>query len=69
MSLDGYIEISLLEGIKQLGEEKVSEIISDFTCPFNKDVEFFLKNRAIEFAKQSISQTSWFLLSSKAIFV
>jgi len=57
MTLKGYVEVSLLDLIDKLGEDHVKEILSDFSCPLNKDVEYFLKNRAIEFAKQSITQT------------
>lgn len=37
------------------GQEIVDGMISSFTCPINKDVEDFLKNNAITFAK-SINQ-------------
>lgn len=31
--------------------------LKEFSCPLNKDVEYFIKNRAIEFSKQDISRT------------
>lgn len=31
--------------------------LKEFSCPLNKDVEYFIKNRAIEFLKQDISRT------------
>lgn len=55
--IKGFIEVPLLDLIKELGEDPVKKLISDFSCPLNKDVEFFLKSRAIEFAKQGITQT------------
>ena len=53
----GY-QLSLLKDIIEgLGEPKTHEILSLFSCPLNRDVENFLHNKAIEFAKQSISAT------------
>lgn len=43
--------------IEELGENRVSEILSDFSCPKNGDVEFFLRKKAILFAKNGFSQT------------
>lgn len=42
---------------KIAGEEKTKEIIKDFECTLNKDVEYFLKEKAIEFSKQGIAET------------
>ncbi|PPQ49142.1 N-acetyltransferase [Paenibacillus peoriae] len=63
--MKGYIEFPLLDMIEQLGEEKVKRILSDFSCPRNKDVEYFLKHRAIEFSKQQITQTQLVFLQYK----
>lgn len=63
--MDGIVEIPLHEMIKQLGESHAKEILSDFSCPKNKDVEYFLHNRAIEFAKQSITQTQLIFMQHK----
>lgn len=79
----GYKVVSLKDMLEQLEEEKVKEILSDFTCPMNLDVEKFLKNTAITFAKQGISIThivfgsikdkmeilGYFTLASKTICV
>lgn len=37
---------------KRLGEDKLEQLLSEFSCPLNKDVERFLKQQAIEFAKK-----------------
>lgn len=42
---------------KILGEEALQEILSEFSCEKNLDVEKFLKERAIEFAKKNQSVT------------
>ena len=43
--------------LEELGENRVSEILSDFSCPLNGDVEYFLHKKAILFAKNGFSQT------------
>lgn len=52
--MTGYIQVNLREMISNLGEDKVKDILSDFSCPLNKDVELFLRNKAIEFSKQGM---------------
>ena len=37
---------------KRLGEDKLIQLLSEFSCPLNPDVERFLKKQAIEFAKK-----------------
>ena len=36
----------------RLGEDKLVQLLSEFSCPLNPDVERFLKQQAIEFAKK-----------------
>lgn len=55
--MSGYIGLNLKEMIEELGENEVKKILSEFSCPLNEDVEYFLKNKAIEFSKQGISST------------
>ena len=55
--IQGYKIISLSELLLQVGEERVKDILSSFASPLNKDVESFLKEKAIVFDKQSISKT------------
>lgn len=35
-----------------IGEENLYELLSDFSCPKNPDVEHFLLHNAIEFTKK-----------------
>ena len=53
----GYSIVSLKDMIDVLGEKKSKEILSQFSCPLNADVESFIHNSAIELAKQSVSAT------------
>ena len=55
--LGEYIQINLSDILEQLGEDRTNAILSDFSCPLNKDVEFFLHKKAIEFSKQDLSKT------------
>ena len=56
--MNGFIIVNLLDLIDKYGEEHVkNKILSDFSCPANKDVEKFLLVKSIEFAKQWLSQT------------
>ena len=37
----------------RLGEDTLAQLLSEFLCPMNPDVERFLKEQAIEFAKKT----------------
>jgi len=81
--MSGYSIILLKNMLEELGEDKAKKVLSQFSCPLNKDVEYFLHNKAIEFAKQSISVTylvfssyknkpvivGYFTLTNKSIIV
>lgn len=53
----GYISVNLKAMIDEIGESAVKALLSNFSCPLNKDVEQFLRIKAIEFSKQGIAQT------------
>ena len=40
-----------------IGEDKLKEILNEFSCPINPDVEHFLLYNAIEFTKKDQSVT------------
>ena len=52
-----YVQINLNDMLEALGEDEVKSILSSFVCPLNKDVENFLKYKAIEFSKRCFSKT------------
>ncbi len=70
---------NILDLIENYGEDEVDTILSDFSCPINSDIEIFLRDKAIEFAKQKIAITylvsddtngnmlGYFTLANKAI--
>ncbi len=53
---NNYIVLNIREYLgnedKRLGEDKLMQLLSEFSCPLNMDVERFLKEQAIEFAKK-----------------
>lgn len=55
--MTGYRVVNLEIMIEELGEDTVRGILSDFSCPMNPDVEYFLAKKAIDFAKNGWSQT------------
>jgi len=81
--MKGFVLIELNDMIKEIGEEKVELILSDFSCFLNKDVEYFLQSKAIQLGKMGISRTylvfrsykkkavlvGYFALTTKIIFV
>lgn len=67
--MTGYLQVHLNNMLKELGEIRVKEILSEFSCPLNPDVESFLKHKAIEFAKQGISTTYLVMASYKQEYV
>lgn len=81
--MTGFRVVNLRDLVEECGEDFTKEILSRFSCPLNKDVEYFLRNKAIDFSKQRWSQThlvfasfreewklvGYFTLSSKAIKV
>lgn len=52
-----YIKINLEDIVEEYGEDRTKAILADFSCELNKDVDDFLKTKAIEFSKQSIAMT------------
>ena len=55
-SANNFIVLNIREYLenedKRLGEDTLVQLLSEFSCPLNPDVERFLKQQAIEFAKK-----------------
>lgn len=55
-SANDFIVLNIREYLenedKKLGEDKLVQLLSEFLCPLNMDVERFLKQQAIEFTKK-----------------
>ena len=52
-----YEVVNILDLIKIIGETETRRILLDFECPLNEEVEYFIHNNAIDFAKRKISVT------------
>lgn len=63
--MTGYNLVNLKDLVQAVGEERAKQILSDFSCPMNKDVEYFLSSKAIEFSKQGLAQTQLIFTSYK----
>jgi len=63
--MTGYRVVNLKILIEELGEDTAKSILSNFSCPMNLDVEFFLSKKAIEFAKNGWAQTHLVFASYK----
>ena len=67
--MTGYRVVNLKALIEELGEDAAKSILSNFSCPMNPDVEYFLLKKAIDFAKQGWAQTHLVFASYKKSIV
>lgn len=63
--MTGYRVVNLRTLIEEIGEDAAKCILSNFSCPKNPDVEYFLAKKAIDFAKQGWAQTHLVFASYK----
>ncbi len=61
----GFIKINLRDMLETMEASEVNDILSEFYCPQNKDVEEFLKNKAVVFSEQGIASTHLIFASYK----
>lgn len=52
-----YKVIKLKDIYTSIGEKKTKEFLKTFECALNKDVEYFIREKAIEFVKQGFAET------------
>lgn len=55
-----FVEMNLGDILEQIGEDETKSILSSFSCPLNKDIENFIKYKAIEFSKELLQKHIWF---------
>lgn len=51
------IAVNIQDMLKAIGEEELQSLLSDFSSPLNEEVEDFVRNKSIEFAKKKLSIT------------
>ena len=44
--MTGYQEVNLKQLIETVGEDRVKAILSDFSCPLNREVEDFVSTES-----------------------
>ena len=49
--------VNILDMLGAIGEAKLKQCLSDFSCPLNPEIEQFVVHNAIEFAKKKLSVT------------
>lgn len=52
-----YETVSILTLVNTAGEDRTRKTLSSFSCPLNPEVEHYLHNNAIDFAKRKMSIT------------
>lgn len=55
--MNEYVVTNILDLLEIVGEEELKKALSDFSCSQNQEIENFIHNNAIEFAKRKISIT------------
>lgn len=55
--MTGYKIVSLKDIVEEMGEGFAKQTLSTFSCPYNKDVEYYIRHTSIEFAKQNLAPT------------
>ena len=49
--MNQFEAVNILDMVNAIGEDAVKAFLSDFSCPKNLEVEGFVKQNALEFAK------------------
>ena len=59
INIENFIVFNIREHLQdgEIGETELAQLLSDFSCPINLDVERFLKRSTIEFTKKNQSVT------------
>lgn len=55
--MNDCIAVNIQDMLKAIGEEELTKLLSDFSCPLNLEVEDFVRNKALDFAKRKLSIT------------
>ena len=61
----GFSLVKLDDAIEELGETQTREFLQSFSCPYNKDIEDFIRDKAIVLEKQGVSKTHLVFASYK----
>lgn len=57
-----FIKFSLSDFLNKIGEDAFKELVSDFSCPYDKDIEYFLTHKAVSFEKAEYQSSKTYLV-------
>lgn len=46
--MNDCIAVNIQDMLKAIGEEELLRLLSDFSCPLNREVEDFVRNKSID---------------------
>lgn len=52
-----YKIVNLLDLLDAVGEEEVKQLLADFSCPKNMEIELFVRKNALDFSRRKMSIT------------
>lgn len=55
--MDEYRVFNILDMAEAIGETNLKELLSDFCCPKNEEIQHFVRDSAYEFARKKLSVT------------
>lgn len=55
--MSNYAAVNILDMVDAVGEDAVTQLLSDFSCPENHEIESFVQYQALDFAKRKMSVT------------
>lgn len=55
--MNNFETVNILDMTDAIGEEELQQLLSDFSCPKNQEIQHFVRKNAIEFAKRKMSIT------------
>lgn len=65
--MDEYRVFNILDMAKAIGETNLKELLSDFCCPLNGEIQHFVRDNAYEFARKKLSVT--YLVINEANYI
>lgn len=61
--------INILDGIETFGEEVLKDVLSKFVSEKNSEIEEFIREKAIDFARQKLSITYLILNTDNGVIL
>ncbi len=55
--MSSFAAYNIIKLVDTVGEEEVRDILSDFSCEKNLEIEVFVRDKALDFAKKRMSVT------------